>query len=86
MDTDASSAYECDPDRVQAIELRLIEIWEQSHGEKPAWNLATGSLRWREQVIANDLAVLDIMAFRRRSFIVSRSLLRELSEDARPCQ
>lgn len=73
------SPYEVDVDHIRAIEARLIEVWEKNLGAKPRWNSAPGSVAGRAQVVPDDFHVLEIMAFRRKSFIVARSMLREIS-------
>ena len=79
---DPTVPYEVDLGHIRAIESRLIEVWERAYGSKPRWNSAGGSVSGREQVVPDDLQVLEIMAFRRKSFIVTRSMLREISRDA----
>jgi len=76
---DPTTPYEVDLDDIRAIEARLIEVWERAFGTKPRWNAARGSVAGRKKVTPDDLHVLEIMAFRQKSFIVSRSMLREIS-------
>ena len=76
-----TTPYEVDLDHIRAIEARLIEVWERAHGSKPRWNTARGSVAGRQQVVPDDLHVLEIMAFSRKSFVVARSMLREISHE-----
>ena len=73
--------WEMDLDEIRAIESRLIEVWEKATGAKPRWNEAVGSVAGRERVVPNDLEVLEIMSFAKKSFIVAKSMIPELSED-----
>jgi hypothetical protein len=78
---DPSSPYEIDAEDVLATESRLIETWERAHGQRPPWNGAPGRIAGRNQAVPDDYHVLEIMSLRRPSFLVSRSMLREVSNE-----
>lgn len=66
---------------LKILEGILIEIYRQNHGGLPAWNRMSGSIKGQQSTLPGNYEIIKDMTSQRVSPILSRSTLRELSNN-----